>query len=173
MTERHKKQAVTESFSHTAHWPRSASKIKEEDYTLGEILGRILSPLLTLCHLNKVTSDNGTICSEGNISTTHAGAFGGHAVRRSFECAKSKIFDRMGRLAVLGGLTNRETTGKWQTCTVALWFLCAEGKRTHQWHRQQVFKPSRRACVGQLLPDRADQQKDNLSETKGNCLSCS
>lgn len=61
MTERHKKQAVTESFSHTAHWPRSASKIKEEDYTLGEILGRILSPLLTLCHLNKVTSDNGTV----------------------------------------------------------------------------------------------------------------
>lgn len=35
------KQAVTESFSHTTLWPRSAREIKEEDYILAERLGSI------------------------------------------------------------------------------------------------------------------------------------
>lgn len=44
--------------------------------------------------------------------------------------SQSKIFDRKDRLGKLNE--------KWQNFNVALWFQCSEGKRTHQWHRQQV-----------------------------------
>lgn len=35
-------EAITESFSHTVLWPRSANKMKQENYTLAEGLGSLL-----------------------------------------------------------------------------------------------------------------------------------
>lgn len=119
VTESHKKQAVTESFSHTVLWPRSASKIKEEDYTLAERLGRILS-LLWLSATSTKSPLTMELSGVRAIDQKHTSTFGTHAVVRSFRCPKSEIFYRMGRLAVLGGLTKHESTGKWQN-----WSNCA------------------------------------------------
>lgn len=106
------KQALIESFSHTALWPRSAREIKEEDYTLAERLGSLfwLSATSTKSPLTM-----GLSVSRG-IDQKHTSMFGKYAgaMWRSFKCPKSNDKE----------LENRQMSSAWWG-----WLSMSRGKK--------------------------------------------